>query len=299
LSFAAAKGVVRQFTTDSTQEQSFPMSTQTIHQAYNDVVASHYDLDPQGVIGRSLDRAIQQLRKEEFLGPARESLAVLDIGMGTGLFLGKLKGLAGDQIVPFGVDLAENMVENARRRIPDLAGVVGDAAKLDTFFPGQQFDCICTHFITGYVSMKVLGPKIASRLKPGGYWSLVGGTKAAYPALQAKGDSKLLRWLTGVGSRKMDDTVLNPANLQEVVDTMNGFGFEVCAGETFEPALEFNDFDQFMKFGYQGGWLTPLIESIGLQKAGPTTRWLLNRFAFPIMDSHNIVIALGRKPNLG
>ena len=136
-------------------------------------------------------------------------------------------------------------------------------------FPGQQFDCICTHFITGYVPMRVLAPKIASRLKPGGYWSLVGGTKAAYPALQAKGDSKLLRWLSGAGSRKMDDTVLNPANLQEVVDTMEAHGFEVRAGETFEPALEFNDFDQFMEFGYRGGWLTPLIESHGLAQGRP------------------------------
>ena len=87
--------------------------------------------------------------------------------MGTGQFLGKLKDLANDQIVPFGVDLAENMVEDARRKIPDLVAVVGDAAELDAYFPGQQFDCICTHFITGYVPMRVLGPKIASRLKAG------------------------------------------------------------------------------------------------------------------------------------
>ncbi len=271
------------------------MSTATIHHAYNDVVASHYDLDPQGVITRSLEFAVRQLQAEDILGATKEPLRVLDIGMGTGQFLGKLKGLADGQIVPFGIDLAENMVENARRRIPDLTAAVGDAAKLDDHFPGQQFDCICTHFVTGYVSMRVLGSKIASRLRPGGYWSLIGGTKAAYPALQAKGDSKLLRWLTGAGSQKMDETVLNPANLQEAASTMEGYGFEIRAGETFEPALEFNDFDQFMEFGYQGGWLTPLIETMGLHKAGPMQRWLLNRVAFPVKDSHNIVIALGRK----
>jgi hypothetical protein len=144
--------------------------------------------------------------------------------------------------------------------------------------------------------MRVLAPKIFNRLKAGGYWSLVGGTKSAYPAMQAKGNSQFLRWLSGAGSRKVDDTVLNPANLQEVVDTMNAHGFAVCASETFEPVLEFNDFDQFMKFGYRGGWLTPLIESIGLHKAGAVKRWLLNRLVFPVRDSHNIVIALGRKP---
>ncbi len=69
----------------------------------------------------------------------------------------------------------------------------------------------------------------------------------------------------------------------------------LASGETFKPVLDFKDFDQFMEFGYRGGWLTPLIESMGLHRAGPVTRWLLNWLAFPVMDSHNIVIALGRK----
>jgi ubiquinone/menaquinone biosynthesis C-methylase UbiE len=272
------------------------MSTQTVHRAYNDVVASHYDLDPQGVIGRSLDSAVEQLQKQNILGANKEPLCVLDLGMGTGLFLAKLKEWAGDQMVPFGLDLAENMVENARKRLPDLDAVVDDAAKFDTHFPGQRFDCIGTHFMTGYVPMRILAPKIADRLKPGGCWSLVGGTKAAYPAIQAKGESQVIRWLTGAGARKMDETVLNPTNLQEVVDTMRAHGLEICAGETFEPRLEFPNFDEFMRFAYQGGWLTPLIESIGLHKAGLIKRWLLNRFVFPVTDSHNIVIVLGRKP---
>ncbi len=247
------------------------------------------------MIGRSLDCAIGQLRNEDFLSPARESLSVLDIGMGTGLFLGKLKGAAGGHILPFGVDLAENMVQNARRRIPDLVAAVGDAADLDTYFPGEQFDCICTHFVTGYVPMRVLAPKIERRLKVGGYWSFVGGTKAAYPALQAMGASRLIRWLSGAGSRQIDDTVLNPADLQEVAGTMDSNGIDVREGETFRPTLEFKSFDQFMEFGYRGGWLTPLIESFGVHKAGAAKRWLLNRLVFPVMDSHNIVIALGRK----
>ncbi len=56
---------------------------------------------------------------------------------------------------------------------------------------------------------------------------------------------------------------------------------------------------QFMEFGYRGGWLTPLIEAMGLHRAGPMKRWLLNHLAFPVKDSHNIVIALGRKRRSG
>jgi SAM-dependent methyltransferase len=270
------------------------MSTATVHHAYNDVVATHYDLDPQGVIGRSLDRGIAHLKEDGVLDSGRE-LQLLDVGMGTGLFLEKLQALAGDRIAPFGIDLAENMLEVARRRIPRLNAVVGDASELDAHFRGRQFDCICTHFVTGFVGMRLLAPQIARRLEPGGYWSLIGGTRAAYPALQAKGNSKLLRWLSGAGSRTMDDTVLNPANLQEVADTMEAHGFDIRRSETFEPALSFENLDSFMEFGYRGGWLTPLIESMGLHRAGPLKRWLLNRLVFPVHDAHNIVIALGRK----
>src|SRR5262245_61321921 len=188
------------------------MSTQTIHHAYNNVVASHYDLDPQGVIKPSLDKAVQQLRKQGLVGEGAGGLKVLDLGMGTGLFLAKLRALGGERVEPFGLDLAENMVENARRKIPDLAAAVGDAARFDSLFPGHTFDCISTHFITGFVPMSVLGPKIWDRLEEGGYWSLVGGTKGAYPALQAKAGSKFLRWLAGAGSRNVNlqDEFINP-----------------------------------------------------------------------------------------
>jgi len=269
------------------------MSTTAVHHAYNDVVADHYDLDPQGVIGRSLDLGIAQMREQGLLD-GRE-LRVLDIGMGTGLFLEKLQNAAGGRIVPFGIDLAENMLEVARRRLPGLEAVAGDASNLDDYFADQEFDCICTHFVTGFVSMRVLGPQIARKLRPGGCWSLVGGTKAAYPGFQAKGDSPLLRWVSGAGSRRVDETVLNPADEREVAEVMDSIGLDALRSETFKPPLLFEDFDAFMEFGYRGGWLTPLIESLGLHQAGLLKRWALNRLIFPVEDSHNIVVVLGRK----
>src|SRR5262249_5343791 len=85
-------------TTDPHSEpgQDTSMSTTAVHHAYNDVVATHYDLDPQGVIGRSLDRGLAQLRDEGLLD-GRE-LRVLDVGMGTGLFLEKLQSASAGRI---------------------------------------------------------------------------------------------------------------------------------------------------------------------------------------------------------
>jgi SAM-dependent methyltransferase len=271
------------------------MNTATIQRQYNDVVACHYDLDPQAVIGGSLERAVGQLQKQHLLGNGADPAKVLDVGVGTGLFLAKLKALGGDQIQPFGLDLSEKMIEAARQRIPDLVAEVADAGNLDAHFPGQSFDWICTHFITGYVPMSLLAPKIWNRLTEGGYWSLVAGTKAGFPVLQGKGNVKFLRWLCRAGSRKLDGALRNPAGPDEVLRTLESNGFKVCEAETFEPPLDFPNFDVFMEFAYRGGWLTPIIETLGLEKAGAIRRWLLNRFLFPVKDHHTIAIVLARK----
>jgi SAM-dependent methyltransferase len=271
------------------------MAYLAVHRQYNDVVAPYYDLDPQELTGRSLSRAIQQLTDQRFLEGRTGRPRVFDVGMGTGLFLDKLKALSRGRIQPFGIDLAEKMVENARRKIPDLIAEVRDAARLGDCFPGQSFDLVCTHFVTGFVPMSVLAPQIRDRLDEGGCWSLVGGTKAGFPVLQAASRNRILRSLCAASAPQLDDVLLNPADQGEVVATMQANGFEVLEAETFEPALEFPDFDAFMEFAYRGGWFTPIVEAAGLHKAGALTRWLLNRLVFPVKDHHSIVIALARK----
>jgi SAM-dependent methyltransferase len=269
--------------------------SESIQRQYNEVVASQYDRDPQAVIGRSLDRAIEQLQMNDLLQDEGTALRVLDVGMGTGLFLAKLKALGGERIQPFGLDLAEKMVECARQKLPDLIAEVGDAADLDNHFQDQSFDLICTHFITGFVSMNRLADAIWKRLDEGGYWSLVGGTMAGYPNLQAKAKSPLVQMLCGAAAPKFGDLVCNPTDLEDVARRLEAHGFEICLAETFEPALHFANFDEFMAFAYWGGWLTPIIESIGLHQANAMTRWLLNQFCFPLKDHHNIAVVLARK----
>jgi SAM-dependent methyltransferase len=271
------------------------MKTQTIQRQYNEVVAPHYDLDPQEVTGRSLDRAVEQVQKHKVLSNGQERLKVFDVGAGTGMFLSKLKALGGQKIRPFALDLSAKMIENACRKMPDLTAAVDDGANLDAHFLDETFDLISTHFITGFVPLTVLAPKIWNRLEEGGYWSFIGGTKGGYPALQAKANSKLLRWFLGARPVVIEDVVCIPAGQDEVVRTLETQGFTIVAAETFRPQLEFRNLEQFMEFGYRGGWLTPFIEEIGLHKAGALTRFFMNWFVFPVHDHHDIVIVLARK----
>ncbi len=271
------------------------MTTDTIKRQYDEVIASHYDLDPQSITGATLDRAADQLRKQQILNDLPERLRVYDVGMGTGIFLSRLMAMAEDQIQPFGLDLSQKMIDCAYQKIPDLAGAVDTAANLDAHFPEQSFDLICTHFISGFVPLHVLAPKVFSRLEEGGYWSYLGATKGSYPNLQAKAKNKMLRWMFGAPSLDIDSMVMSPTNRKDVFDTLERNGFVVRQCETFEPKLKFRNLDEFLEFAYYGGWLTPFIEAIGLHKAGAFTRFILNRFLFPIEDHHSIEIHLAQK----
>jgi SAM-dependent methyltransferase len=272
------------------------MQASVIRRQYDDVIAPHYDRDPQSVVGDSLDRAIAQIQATRLATSGHGPIKVLDIGMGTGRFLEKLVAQAGLSIQPFGLDLSEKMIEVARTRIPKLVAAVDDAANIDAHFQSDVFDLVSTHFVTGFVPMELLAPKIWNKLREGGYWSLVGGTKAGFPELQRKANSKSLRWLFGGKTIDVDTRVTNPADLNEAVQTLQRAGFVVHKSETFTPRLFFADLAEFLDFGYWGGWLTPFIEALGLQDAGPMATRILNKFVFPAEDHHNIAIALAQKP---
>jgi ubiquinone/menaquinone biosynthesis C-methylase UbiE len=277
------------------------MSSSVIQRQYDEVIADHYDVDPLSVINDALDRAVEQVGRAASLdtGPLETvdaPLKVLDLGIGTGLFIEKLQAAASREVRPYGLDISERMIEIARRRIPNLNGTVDDALNVDQVFGDESFDLICTHFITGFVPMARLAPGIFSRLKPGGCWSFVGATSAAYPKLRHAAQSMVVRLIFSKRRRLDLSGLITPDDAAAVVGIFAEQGLEVSSVETFEPKLNFRNFDEFMTFGYRGGWLTPFIEDLGLHKAKPAVRRLLNTFVFPISDHHKIAIGVARRP---
>src|SRR5262249_18166368 len=169
------------------------MQTDLIQRQYDEVIAPHYDLDPRSVIGDSLDKAVAQLREQQRIRTPTTALRVLDLGMGTGRVLTKLAAQLRRPLRPAGPGLSENMSSVARARVPDLVAVVDDAANLDAHFGPASFDVVCTHFVTGFVPLHVLAPKVWDKLAEGGYWSFVGGMREGFPAVRRKAESPLIR----------------------------------------------------------------------------------------------------------
>jgi SAM-dependent methyltransferase len=270
------------------------MKSNLIQSQYDEVIAPHYDRDPHSVIGRSLDQAIEQIRRHLHLAGNGTAKKVLDLGIGTGKFFEKLKSHT-EYVQPYGIDLSEKMIAIARARIPELTAVVDDATNLDAHFGSESFDLICTHFITGFIPLNVLAPKIRSRLADGGYWSLIGGTKAGFPTLQKKARLPGMKWLFGGHTLDVDEHVCNPADHAEVVRALESSAFVVCESQTFTPNLDFRNLNEFMDFAYYAGWLTPFIQALGLHRAGALVQAILNAFFFPVQDHHSIEIVLAQK----
>jgi SAM-dependent methyltransferase len=271
------------------------MHNNAIQRQYDEVIAPHYDLDPQSVIGRALDIALRQIRRHHPVGD-EGVLHAIDLGIGTGNFLARLRGHI-PQLQPYGIDVSARMIDIARNRLPDLQAAVDDAANLDTHFGDESFDLVCTHFLTGFVPLEVLAPKVGPRMSEGGLWSFIGGTRAGFPVLRRTATRWPVRWLVGGSPLQVDELVCNPADRTEVVGILESHGFAVRACETFEPRLDFKNLDEFLAFAYYGGWLTPFIEALKLHEAGALMRTLLNTLAFPVQDHHSIEVVLAQKVN--
>jgi SAM-dependent methyltransferase len=271
------------------------MHTHAIRRQYDEVIAPHYDADPQSVIGDSLDRALAQVWEQPQVRIPTAALRVLDLGMGTGRFLTKLAARLDRPLQPSGLDLSEKMLAVARRRLPDLVAVVDDARNLDAHFAPESFDLVCTHFIAGFIPAHVLAPMVWDKLAPGGFWSFTGGTRAGFPALHRVTQSALVRLLFRAGSLDVGALVSSPADRARLAQTLEAHGFVVRRADTFAPEFRFADFEEFLEVCYRGGWLTPFIESWGVHRAGRLVRWLLDRFVFPMRDHHVIEVMLAEK----
>ena len=119
-----------------------------------------------------------------FVGPLLDAGAVrpgsrlLDVACGPG-YVSEAAAARGAR--PVGLDVAEAMIERARRRRPDLNFVVGDALRLP--FPDASFDAVTMNFGILHVSQPQLALAEARR-------ALVAGGRFAFTTWVAEGNAQ-------------------------------------------------------------------------------------------------------------
>ncbi len=89
---------------------------------------------------------------------------VLEIGCGTGLFTEKLYNATKANIT--GIDISEDLLEIARKKIPGANFIIGDAMNLS--LKDESFDVICGSSVLHHLDMEKAYKEFYRVLKPGG-----------------------------------------------------------------------------------------------------------------------------------
>jgi ubiquinone/menaquinone biosynthesis C-methylase UbiE len=101
-----------------------------------------------------------------------KDLRILDVGCGTGAMLRRFLDFGAEPQNCFGIDLAPNHVESARRLHPNFVFFEGSGAQLP--FPDQSFDIL--HQATVFTSVldpaikRAMASEIVRMLRPGGHF---------------------------------------------------------------------------------------------------------------------------------
>jgi ubiquinone/menaquinone biosynthesis C-methylase UbiE len=115
-----------------------------------------------GIMGKASQRFYNLLIREVELQP---KAVVLDVGCGTGTILKRLANKA--DIVGYGVDIAEKMIAEAKKKCPQMNFTIASCDKLP--FSNQTFDVVTACMAYHHFSNQEGFAKEAARiLKPGG-----------------------------------------------------------------------------------------------------------------------------------
>ena len=266
---------------------------------YN-TIANHYDkADYFGGISSSHKCAIQQIHKNFSQSGTSK---ILDLGVGDGAFLAKLK-----KDIPnanyTGIDLSREMLKQAQN-IMDFTAIEGSAANATNYLPAHSQDLVLAHFINAYIPTDVLFHQAQMLTKANGYFSIISTTYEAFPRAQkyladfiAKGS--ILSNIVGHYYKEVVKKTPVAAGEEDLLKFVKQHNFSVVEHERIKIDLTFQNIDELMLFGIEGAWFlnilsipTMLPKNFLLQRI---KRLFEKIFIFPYHDTHIIDVILAKK----
>ncbi len=266
---------------------------------YN-TIANHYDkADYFGAISLSHKCAIQQINKNITNG---NNLQILDLGVGDGAFLAKLKKITPNAKFT-GIDLSKEMLKQAKNLL-DFTAIEGSAANATTYLPAHSQDLVMAHFINAYIPTDVLFHEAQMLTKANGYFSIISTTYESFPLAQkyladfiAKGT--ILSNIVGHYYKEVVKKTTVAAGQEDLLNFVTQHNFSVVEHERIKIDLTFQNIDELVSFGIDGAWFlnilsipTMLPKSFLLQRI---KRLFEKIFVFPYHDTHIIDVVLAKK----
>jgi ubiquinone/menaquinone biosynthesis C-methylase UbiE len=221
---------------------------------YDEQVAGTYDRDELGLLAGVRALAVAQVRATAM----PENAMVLDLGAGTGESLLALR----DRFPRgrfIGVDLSERMLAIAREKL-ELQTFVDNVLNAGAHVEDGTADLVLAHFLTSFVDRPQLFRVARRALRVGGAISVVSTTREALFRLR-----RVAGGLLG-DAAAIDAAAPAPLNDGTMAEELKACGFEVVASDTFTKPISFHTFDECLEWGLRSGFLTQVVDAIGLDR---------------------------------
>lgn len=255
--------------------------------------------DRFGSISESHQVAISQI--QQFHLGMRPQYKILDLGVGDGYFLDKLKKKCPNAIFT-GVDVSSEMLAQARANVP-LITIEANAADTHKYLPLHSQDLVLAHFINACIPINTLFEQANLLTKASGHFSLITTTYDSFPfAQRALADfiakDTIMSSVVGHYYKAIVKNTTVAANLDALMANFAHYGFQVVAHQRIEIPIILDNIDDLAHFGLDGTWFLNTLSIRMLPKSfiiERIKRLFSKIFTFPYRDTHIIDVILAKK----
>ena len=252
-----------------------------------------------GSISESQNCAIAQI-KQAHLG-LRPHYKVLDLGVGNGAFLQKLKPHM-PQAEFTGIDVSKERLKRATEAL-SLTTIETSATEASHYLPHHSQDLVLAHFINAYIPINTLFNEAKLLTRASGHFSLITTTYDSFPVAQQQladfiSQESLLSSIVGHYYKAIVKNTTVAASEDELLHSFDEHQFHVLEHQRLHIPITLNNIDELALFGIDGTWFLNTLSIRMLPK-----NFLLQRlkrlfskiFTFPYQDTHIIDVVLARK----
>ena len=266
---------------------------------YNAIASQYATADCFGSITESHHTAIQQIKQAS--SGYKPDIKVLDLGVGDGAFLRKIKPLFPTAELT-GIDVSGEMLKRARADLY-LNTIEASAAQATQYLPLHSQDLILAHFINAYVPIPILFKQAEMLTRKNGHFSMITTTYESFPVAQQHladfiARESILSSIVGHYYKAVVKNTTVASGEEELLQALHRHEFTILEHHRLRIPITLNNIDELALFGIEGTWF---LNSLSIKML--PRNFLLQRikrlfdriFTFPYQDTHVIDIVLAKK----
>ena len=263
-------------------------------------IADHYTMANRfGSISESHKCAIEQITHAH-LGQ-KPHYKVLDLGVGNGAFLQKLRLQM--PLADFtGIDVSKEMLKHAREALP-ITTIETSATEASQYLPLHSQDLVLAHFVNAYIPINKLFNQAKLLTRATGHFSIITTTYDSFPIAQQQlanfiAEESALSSIVGHYYKAIVKNTTVATNEAELLNAFKEHQFQVLEHQRLHIPITLNNIDELALFGIEGTWF---LNSLSIRMLPKT--FLIQRlkrlfskiFTFPYQDTHIIDVVLAKK----